>query len=296
MQTIHFTLQDLARIRLGEHCSATVETHFAINLLHGGGPAVFAKWRDQVRDRLRALGPPARPRASPSGSGAAQPPLGLDGRLAGHLDLPGPPTDSALRAAWRVLVAPYWTTITGHLATVRDYRGRDATAGGVERLLSGLHPAIRWRPPVLEILTEQTGTVVLSGAGLQIRPAVFLADRPALFLEEAQDAAGPNAPTLIVASPPDPALAGLWDPCRQDGDGSLGALLGHTRAAALKELTTSRTTVELAERLGISSAGASQHASVLRRSGLITTRRVRNTARHTVTPLGMALLGSRSAG
>jgi DNA-binding transcriptional ArsR family regulator len=83
--------------------------------------------------------------------------------------------------------------------------------------------------------------------------------------------------------------ASLWDE-PADTARSLGALVGQTRAAALQVLRTSRTTSQLASELGISAAGASQHTAVLRQTGLITTRRVRNTVLHSLTPLGMALL------
>ena len=63
--------------------------------------------------------------------------------------------------------------------------------------------------------------------------------------------------------------------------------------AALRALTSTCTTSQLAARLGVSPGSASQHASILRESGLITTRRVRNCALYSVTPLGMALLGGR---
>ncbi|MFI6982279.1 ArsR/SmtB family transcription factor [Embleya sp. NPDC050154] len=47
------------------------------------------------------------------------------------------------------------------------------------------------------------------------------------------------------------------------------------------------TTTELARRLSISPAGASQHATVLRQANLITSRRHRNTVHHSLTPLGI---------
>jgi DNA-binding transcriptional ArsR family regulator len=72
---------------------------------------------------------------------------------------------------------------------------------------------------------------------------------------------------------------------------ALSALIGQTGAAALRAVTAACTSSQLAARLGISLADASQHASVLRQSGVITTRWARNNVLHTVTPLGMALLG-----
>jgi DNA-binding transcriptional ArsR family regulator len=52
------------------------------------------------------------------------------------------------------------------------------------------------------------------------------------------------------------------------------------------------TTTELARRLRISPGGASQHATVLREAGLVTSRRQRNTVRHSITKLGLDLLNT----
>jgi DNA-binding transcriptional ArsR family regulator len=50
------------------------------------------------------------------------------------------------------------------------------------------------------------------------------------------------------------------------------------------------TTSELARRVGVSLASASQHASVLREAGLVHTLRQGGAVLHTLTPLGAALL------
>jgi DNA-binding MarR family transcriptional regulator len=49
-------------------------------------------------------------------------------------------------------------------------------------------------------------------------------------------------------------------------------------------------TGEIARRLRISPAAASQHTTVLRNAGLLVSHRHRNTVRHTLTPLGRAML------
>jgi DNA-binding MarR family transcriptional regulator len=76
----------------------------------------------------------------------------------------------------------------------------------------------------------------------------------------------------------------------------LAGLLGRGRAAALEAIALARgcSTTELARALSCSAASASQHASVLRAAGLIVTRRTGGSVRHTVTPLGRALLGEAS--
>ena len=109
-----------------------------------------------------------------------------------------------------------------------------------------------------------------------------------------------DLPALAFATPVNIAIATHilddGEPTDKPQEGrALGALIGHTRAAALRVLADSCTTGELSERLGISLAGASKHATVLRKAGLITTERNRNTALHTLTSLGVALLRNRGA-
>ncbi|GGP95926.1 ArsR/SmtB family transcription factor [Streptomyces melanogenes] len=71
----------------------------------------------------------------------------------------------------------------------------------------------------------------------------------------------------------------------------LTALLGATRARTLRAAQNPAGTAELARRVGTSAATASHHASVLRAAGLLTTRRDGPGVRHALTPLGAALLG-----
>lgn len=70
----------------------------------------------------------------------------------------------------------------------------------------------------------------------------------------------------------------------------LSPLLGRTRAAVLEAIVDGGTTTALAERLGISLASVSEHATVLRTAGLIVSLRVRNHVHHNITPLGADLL------
>ena len=70
----------------------------------------------------------------------------------------------------------------------------------------------------------------------------------------------------------------------------LAALLGRTRAKAIRGIAAGCTTTELARAPGVAPATASEHATVLRNARLISTRRHRNAVLHTLTPLGAALL------
>jgi DNA-binding transcriptional ArsR family regulator len=81
----------------------------------------------------------------------------------------------------------------------------------------------------------------------------------------------------------------LWAAGSDDGR-ALASLLGRTRSAALQAIADGCTTSELAQLIGVSVSAASQHATVLRNAGLITTQRDGKAVVHTLTLLGSSLL------
>lgn len=285
MQRIHFDAADFARTRLRPTVGPLVETAFAAGLLSRSVGAPYARWRSQVTKRLpRWSSPPGQ------GGGVLDPELLIEqaeryGEDAGAVDRP-----SELPEVWQAAVAPYWDQLRAYLEAECEARGRIVMAGGVEQLLATLHPRTIWRSPVLEIPGGPDEDIHLDGRGLVLIPSVFLNHRPGRLMA---GTAENGQAVLAFAAPPDPArAAALWE--EPDGrEQSLGALVGQTRAAALRVLRATCTTSQLADQLGISAAGASQHTAVLRETGLITTRRIRNTVLHTVTPLGVALLDGR---
>ncbi|WP_405820555.1 winged helix-turn-helix domain-containing protein [Streptomyces sp. NBC_00838] len=137
--------------------------------------------------------------------------------------------------------------------------------------------------------------VHLRGRGLIITPTVF-SPRAVSFLWDPHDTGQP--PRLTVPALREP-LAGAGAGAGEAGpDTSPGrnveALLGRTRAAALRITAEGATTTEMARRLDVSAAAASQHATVLRHAGLISTRRRGRAVLHVVTPLGLSLLRAGS--
>ncbi|MFD3545944.1 ArsR/SmtB family transcription factor [Streptomyces sp. NPDC058655] len=279
MQRIHFTAADVARTRLKITAGPLVESAFAYGLLGRGVGAPFARWRSQVGERLRP---------GPGGPG----PDGEAGLGAMLRVIEQGAAGGDLTRVWTTAVAPYWEHLLAFLEVECEARGRVLMGGGAELLLTTLHSRITWRAPVLEIHDGPDEDIRLEGRGLVLAPSVFLAHRAGRVTRHLDR----SAPVVLAfAAPPDTYQAtALWD--KPDGSGqSLGALVGQTRAAALHVLRASCTTTQLADRLGISAAGASQHTAVLRRTGLITTRRVRNTVLHTLTPLGAALLKGMTA-
>ncbi|WP_158834740.1 ArsR/SmtB family transcription factor [Streptomyces sp. NRRL S-350] len=281
---IHFTVEDLARLRMVAGLGPLTEGIFALHRFSHSGSVLFHPWRMRVRAALRT-------RTAELEALAQQAPslTELTELLGPSADGEGQSGPAALLGRFtQVAVLPYWTEIRPQLERVRDARGRIAIAHGSERLLSAIHPTLRWNAPVLEVRGGPDRDVHLGGRGLVLSPSFFLNDPSCVFIDDDREAGGPAVYFPIGSA----AKPGIWDSWEAD-EQALGALVGHTRAAALQALTDSCTTGELAERLGISLAGASKHAAVLRRAGLITTARNRNTALHTLTTLGMALLQSR---
>ncbi|OLR91941.1 helix-turn-helix domain-containing protein [Actinokineospora bangkokensis] len=287
---IHFTADDLARTQLRPTLGPLSEAVFAIGLLQQRGGRVHHHLRDRLARsrqgaRLAAACPPV------DDLGPEQLHQVVTGATGGR-GAQGERVALGARTLWGAAIAPHWRRISNHLTAEADWRGRVAVRDGVERLLSALHPRATWDGTVLSVEGCPPGELHLGGRGVIVAPSVFLAPRPAAALDPG---AGTGTPALVFATPP-AAGARLLEPVRATEPAALGALVGQTRAAVLRELVDPCFNNELAVRLGISSASASQHAAVLRQSGLISTRRVRNHVLHSVTPLGRALLGQESDG
>ncbi|MEU3166762.1 winged helix-turn-helix domain-containing protein [Streptosporangium sp. NPDC006930] len=289
---IHFTVEDLARLRMVASLGPVAESVFALDLFGRTGGAFFNVWRRHVRDRLgegvRNVEQLIRERR------ASAELLEMAGRSPDRAAPRSPAEEWTSRRVTatmlgfcQVAVLPYWSRVRGHLESEREVYGRIAITNGVECLLETLHPRLCWNPPVLEIPDAEDRDVHLNGRGLLLSPSLFLQGRNHLFLDRENET---GLPALVVSAPCTSAVMSDLMETPAPDDEALGALVGHTRAAALQALTESCTTGGLSERLGISLAGASKHATVLRKAGLITTARNRNTALHTLTSLGMALL------
>jgi DNA-binding transcriptional ArsR family regulator len=199
----------------------------------------------------------------------------------------------AIRAAYRLLVEPYWPRISAQLHAAQVARHRLLRDGGPERLLASLRcRTIQWRSPVLELQGTSDVDLHLNGTGIALVPSLFAGRIPALHL----DGRYPDAPPRLVLPSLDLAAGNQPGGDPRGGGEALGALLGKTRAAALAAVALGCTTTELAQRCEVSLAAASQHATVLRNAGLITTSRQGSAVLHVLTPLGAGLLGDLAAG
>lgn len=328
MLRVHFTLDDLARVRVLGEPHPLWEVLLSLHMLRTQqGAIVFGEWRRTARAALR----PFRRTSMPALLALAQPRgyspdfltppvesadldtalesfLGTE-RTALHTDIDVLATQvtlpawasrvaagdldtlrglaDAIRRYHRTALAPYWPTIGAHVRENRARQAELAVSTGLEHVLSTLHPGVRWHGQVLEVPYPVDQDLHLDGRGLTLVPSFFcwqsvitLADprrRPTLVYPVERDL---DWATTAVGEqpPPDPR--------------SLVALLGRTRAAVLLTIADRPclNTTELASALGTSPASASQHATVLREAGLVSTRRHHGSALHTLSSRGTVLL------
>jgi len=191
----------------------------------------------------------------------------------------------ALRTYHAVAIEPYLTQIRTSVQIDRSRRTRSLADGGYQQLLADMHPTVRWMGSVIE--AEYAGDKVchLSGRGLLLVPSFFCFSKPISL----RDTSLP--PVLVCPVDGDARFMALNPTTRpRPGSRELAALLGKTRAAVLETIGDGCTTSEIARRLDVSLATASEHASVLRQAGLVASVRDGNTALHMVTPVGNSLL------
>ncbi|HEV2375886.1 MAG TPA: winged helix-turn-helix domain-containing protein [Streptosporangiaceae bacterium] len=180
-----------------------------------------------------------------------------------------------LHAAW---VAPRWPTIVASCRSDIGGRIPALAADGLTGAFTALHPALAWRGGLLE-RTWRTAEYRLDGYGLQLVPCTSWSGPP-LFSRIYWE---PGCSALIYPARPAPVCGAVVAP-------DLAGLLGRTRAAVLESLRDPCGTSDLAARLAISAASASEHVTALRRAGLAETARHGRTVCHSLTPLGQSLL------
>lgn len=318
MLRIHFTSTDLARVRIAKGPDPLWETLLSLHMLQEQeSTLVFGEWRRRTRKAnpahirlLLELAPPVgySPDFLTPGSGDGDLETLVDRMLSTpirtlredltHLAKQQAPTPwtrslaegdltaldrlgAAVNTYYATALAPYEAEMRAQLEADRSRRAQSLLAGGVDRLLSSLHPSVRWDPPVLTILQYTNRDLYLQGRGLVLLPSLFCQVPITLMDDE-------PTPVLVYSATPS---IGWLNPTEQAAAvDPVIALLGPTRAACLLACNRPRTTTELAHDSGISPSAASRQASVLREAGLISTFRHRGTAHHQITALGIAVL------
>ena len=318
MLRLHFTAGDLARTRVADGPDPLWETVLSLQRLRGTRPEpLLAGWREHVLREAAAPLPLLAPLAPARGyfpdfltpaEGTRDFESGLDAllstprvtlrdqveRLASEqsftpwlrsLHEGGGATmtrlGDALRTYQDAALGTWWQRITGRVESDRTMRARTQWTRGTEGMLRSFEPVLRWRSPVLEADYPVDRDIRLEGRGLLLIPSFFCVGRPVAL-------ADPDLPPTLVY----PARSGQprATPLTSSAGPQLARLLGPTRAAVLQAVDGDCTTSELARRAGVSLSSASEHASVLRGAGLVSSSRRRNSVRHTLTPIGLALL------
>ncbi|WP_405938899.1 winged helix-turn-helix domain-containing protein [Streptomyces sp. NBC_00726] len=186
-----------------------------------------------------------------------------------------------LERAWEVLVAPHWPRLRALLEADVAYHSRRLAAVGFEQLLGELSPRLRWSGSTLTITdTKSRHSRVLGGQGLVLMPSVFV--WPATV-------AGFEDPWLPAVVYPARGIGGLWTEPGASTPQALARLLGRARADVLCALDEPAGTSALAHRLGLAPSSVSEHLSVLRAAGLLTSRRYGHQVLYERTPLGITL-------
>ncbi|MCO6006224.1 winged helix-turn-helix domain-containing protein [Actinoallomurus purpureus] len=322
MLRVHFTGEDLSRTLLSAGPDPLWDVLLSLHQLPGhDGALTFGPWRRQVRAELppslRWLGGLAPPRGyspdflTPGADGlehgldliastplrvirqdlrilavqqrSRAPARGLaDGSAAAMRGLV-----DALRRYHQVALAPFTRRIERSVRTDVAARGRTLQHAGIEGLFVGLHHQARWRPPVLELPYPVDRDVRLEGRGLRLVPSFFCWKYPIVLRDPER--------TPVLVFPLERDFAWSVVDLRSASPRSLEALLGRTRASILSTVATRAcSTSELAARVGVSKSMASQHATVLRDAGLITTHRIGRQVMHSSTAAADTLLESAS--
>lgn len=172
-----------------------------------------------------------------------------------------------LRLYWRRTLDESWSRMVAALEGDILYRGRLLALDGPGSLLNDLHPTIAYQQGQLNVTpvcnhAHCPREISLRGDGIQLVPSNFLESGRAVQVT-------PEWQPMIVYK-----ARGVGAHNRQTrASQSLELALGTGRARVLQTLVTPSTTGEVAYKLYISAATASQHLSRLTKAGLITPRR-----------------------
>ncbi|KQX14106.1 hypothetical protein ASC82_09400 [Streptomyces sp. Root431] len=326
MLRIHFTGEDLARIRIATGPDPMWEMLMSLHRLRRRDSGMLlGPWLRESLPRVPATTRLLTALAPPVGYSADFLTPAVGGGLAAHLEaLRSTPLHQVTKdlrefgiqnpkrrlPAWhRELVAgepagmgrvadaaqayvdavldPFWERIWVQVSRDRTRRSAVLAEGGWDAVLSTLHPSAHWEYPVLRLAFPVDQDLHLGGRGLLLQPSFFCRYAPTTFADPALP------PVLVHPIEHEPHWA---TPEVGPADrGALAALIGPTRAVLLFALADGiATTGQLARRAGTTAPNASRHVAALREAALVSSHRHRNATLHTVTKLGRALLEGRN--
>jgi DNA-binding transcriptional ArsR family regulator len=171
-----------------------------------------------------------------------------------------------LRRYHDLAIAPYWSRIQEHLEGDTIKRGQALALGGVEALLSNLHPKVMYGGRALKLDKAYEAAIEPAGRGITLVPCVFAWPRVEVLVQPGY------RPTLAYGPR---GVANLWSSASPAPNGTaIQAALGSGRASILKGLLpVPRTTTELAHQLHLSPATVSAHLLRLKAAELVEAHR-----------------------
>lgn len=185
---------------------------------------------------------------------------------------------------WEALLAPVWPQMTRLLRADIAARTRAVGDAGLAAMVDGLHSTVTWggNAETIRVQLRYHGErVECAGTGVVLVPSVMTAGRGCAVITEP-----PAVPTIFY---PALGIAEGWFRDEAESLRALGELLGPTRARLILELHTPRSTSQCAGIAAVALSTASHHLGVLRRAGLIDSRRQGGAVLHVRSPLGEAL-------
>jgi DNA-binding transcriptional ArsR family regulator len=188
-----------------------------------------------------------------------------------------------LRRYHDLALALYWPRIHEHLEGDTIRRGQALALGGVEALLSGLHPKASYGGGTLELDKTYEAVIEPAGRGITLVPCVFAWPRVEVLVRPGY------RPTLAYGPR---GVANLWTSSSPAPNGTaLEAALGAGRASVLKSLLpVPSTTTELAHQLRLSPAAVSAHLSRLKAAELVEPHRSGRRVYYRLSGAGESLL------
>ncbi|RLP94513.1 ArsR family transcriptional regulator [Micromonospora sp. BL4] len=181
-------------------------------------------------------------------------------------------------------IGPYWPRMRTLLEREVLLGAQRMATDGVHGLLNHLDPYVRLEADTLRVdHIVLAGTVRLDGRGLLLVPSVFTGPRVW------SNFGSPGQPVLRY---PARAVGTLWERDPAPRGQGLPRVLGRTRATLLHELAVPTSTLELAERCGLTPGTVSQHLGALRDAGLVGAHRAGRFVLYARTTAGEALVNA----
>src|SRR5215207_714956 len=189
-----------------------------------------------------------------------------------------------LRRYHDLAFAPYWPRIHEHLEGDTLKRGQALALGGVEALLSNLHPKASYSGGVLTLDKTYEALMEPAGRGITLVPCVFAWPRVEVLVQPGYK------PTLAYGPR---GVTNLWSSSSSVPNGTaLEAAVSTVRASILKNLlSVPLTTTGLAHQLHLSPAAISAHLSRLKAAELVEPHRSGRKVFYRLSYAGESLLG-----